>query len=255
MLVSYPNLRYLSACSLPIRVRVDAWELPTHGRGDQSQHLTAVLHKLCSGLQPGRGTKLSPLSLLAAKTGQNSPCMHQTAQNARILASRANFVTRAPQTGHAGRILSRKTLRSGNAGRVPSRLQLRGRTLTSVCAHKTLDIDVGSTAHTHIIGPTCRSSGPRVPGAHTQGATQYSQERDTRNQLKLRLPAQQSRKVTAKPTHFVLYPRGPRRERVDTLGMKKALPKECFLKTQNPHRWIAPRGAAARPKGLEPPTF
>ena len=25
--------------------------------------------------------------------------------------------------------------------------------------------------------------------------------------------------------------------------------------TQNPHRWIAPRGAAARPKGLEPPTF
>ena len=24
---------------------------------------------------------------------------------------------------------------------------------------------------------------------------------------------------------------------------------------QNPHRWIAPRGAAARPKGLEPPTF
>ena len=98
MLVSYPNLRYLSACSLPIRVRVDAWELPTHGRGDQSQHLTAVLHKLCSGLQPGRGTKLSPLSLLAAKTGQNSPCMHQTAQNARFLVSRANFVTEnAPQ--------------------------------------------------------------------------------------------------------------------------------------------------------------
>ena len=25
--------------------------------------------------------------------------------------------------------------------------------------------------------------------------------------------------------------------------------------TQNPHRWIAPRGAAARPEGLEPPTF
>ena len=179
-------------------MRVDAWELPTHGRGDQSQHLTAVLHKLCSGLQPGRGTKLSPLSLLAAKTGQNSPCMHQTAQNARILASRANFVTRAPQTGHAGRILSRKTLRSGNAGRVPSRLQLRGRTLTSVCAHKTLDIDVGSTAHTHIIGPTCRSSGPRVPGAHTQGSTQYSQERGTHNHLKPRL----SRAKKPKSRHF-----------------------------------------------------
>lgn len=26
-------------------------------------------------------------------------------------------------------------------------------------------------------------------------------------------------------------------------------------KTQNPDRWIAPSGAAARPKGLEPPTF
>ena len=39
------------------------------------------------------------------------------------------------------------------------------------------------------------------------------------------------------------------------MGMKKALPKECFVEMQNPHRWIAPRGAAARPKGLEPPTF
>ena len=39
------------------------------------------------------------------------------------------------------------------------------------------------------------------------------------------------------------------------IGMKKALPKECFVEMQNPHRWIAPRGAAARPKGLEPPTF
>ena len=150
MLVSYPNLRYLSACSLPIRVRADAWELPTHGRGDQSQHLTAVLHKLCSGLQPGRGTKLSPLSLLAAKTGQNSPCMHQTAQNARILASRANFVTRAPQTGHAGRILSRKTLRSGNAGRVPSRLQLRGRTLTPGCACSVMNCFNASAARPHV---------------------------------------------------------------------------------------------------------
>ena len=59
-LISYPHARYLSGYSLPIRVRVDAWELPTHGRGDQSQHLTAMLLKLCSGLQPGnRGTKLS----------------------------------------------------------------------------------------------------------------------------------------------------------------------------------------------------
>ena len=39
------------------------------------------------------------------------------------------------------------------------------------------------------------------------------------------------------------------------MGMKKALPKECLVETQNPHRWIAPRGAAARPEGLEPPTF
>ena len=150
MLVSYPNLRYLSACSLPIRVRVDAWELPTHGRGDQSQHLTAALHKFCVSLQPGRGTKLSPLSLLAAKTGQNSPCMHQTAQNARFLVSRANFVTRAPPTGHTGRILSRKTLRSGNAGRVPSRLQLRGRTLTPGCACSVMNCFNASAARPHV---------------------------------------------------------------------------------------------------------
>ena len=38
-------------------------------------------------------------------------------------------------------------------------------------------------------------------------------------------------------------------------GHEKALPKECLAEMQNPHRWIAPRGAAARPKGLEPPTF
>ena len=44
-------------------------------------------------------------------------------------------------------------------------------------------------------------------------------------------------------------------ERHRRMGMKKALPKECLVEMQNPHRWIAPRGAAARPKGLEPPTF
>ena len=44
-------------------------------------------------------------------------------------------------------------------------------------------------------------------------------------------------------------------ERHRRMGMKKALPKECLLEMQNPHRWIAPRGAAARPEGLEPPTF
>ena len=38
-------------------------------------------------------------------------------------------------------------------------------------------------------------------------------------------------------------------------GHEKALPKECLVEMQNPHRWIAPRGAAARPEGLEPPTF
>ena len=41
----------------------------------------------------------------------------------------------------------------------------------------------------------------------------------------------------------------------ERMGMKKALPKECLVEMQNPHRWIAPRGAAARPEGLEPPTF
>lgn len=49
-----------------------------------------------------------------------------------------------------------------------------------------------------------------------------------------------------KPSHWDHHKR---------MGMKKALPKECLVEMQNPHRWIAPRGAAARPKGLEPPTF
>ena len=44
-------------------------------------------------------------------------------------------------------------------------------------------------------------------------------------------------------------------ERHRRMGMKKALPKECLAEMQNPHRRIAPRGAAARPEGLEPPTF
>ena len=38
-------------------------------------------------------------------------------------------------------------------------------------------------------------------------------------------------------------------------GHEKALPKDCLVEMQNPRRWIAPRGAAARPEGLEPPTF
>ena len=48
---------------------------------------------------------------------------------------------------------------------------------------------------------------------------------------------------------------GPATARHKRMGMKKALPKEYMVEMQNPHRWIAPRGAAARPKGLEPPTF
>ena len=47
----------------------------------------------------------------------------------------------------------------------------------------------------------------------------------------------------------------PRRTHGAKISMKKALPKECLVEMQNPHRWIAPRGAAARPEGLEPPTF
>ena len=113
--------------------------------------------------------------------------MRKTTQNARNLASRANFVTQAPPTGHAGRILSRNTLHSGNAGRVPSRLQLRGRTLAPECARKPLDMHAGGAARTHVVGPRCRSSGLHAPGAHTQGLTQYSQERGKHNQLKHRL--------------------------------------------------------------------
>ena len=57
------------------------------------------------------------------------------------------------------------------------------------------------------------------------------------------------RTIWATTTHNV-----PAYRRV-RMGMKKALPKECLAEMQNPHRWIAPRGAAARPEGLEPPTF
>ena len=69
--------------------RQDAPSLPQRG-----QHRDKTLPAQLARSQ--NGTKLSLLSLLAAKTGQNSPCMRQTAQNARILASRANFVTLAP---------------------------------------------------------------------------------------------------------------------------------------------------------------
>ena len=48
---------------------------------------------------------------------------------------------------------------------------------------------------------------------------------------------------------------GPATAHHRRMGMKRALPEECLVEMQNPHRWIAPRGAAARPKGLEPPTF
>lgn len=42
----------------------------------------------------------------------------------------------------------------------------------------------------------------------------------------------------------------------DALGVSVSVLIEDFIpKTQNPDRWIAPSGAAARPKGLEPPTF
>ena len=200
MLVTYPDVRNLSGCSLATRIFVTY---------PHAHYLSACV--LTPGSCPPTGAATSPnisplcsTSCAAASNraaGQNSPrsaCSQPKRDKTlpactkrpkmRVFWRAGRILSREhPQTDHSGRILSRKTLRSGNAGRVPSRLQLRGRTLTSVCAHKTLDIDVGSTAHTHIIGPTCRSSGPRVPGAHTQGSTQYSQERGTHNHLKPRL--------------------------------------------------------------------
>lgn len=42
----------------------------------------------------------------------------------------------------------------------------------------------------------------------------------------------------------------------DLFGVEvSTLVTDLANKTQNPRRWIAPRGAAARSKGLEPPTF
>ena len=169
-LISYPDARYLSAYVL------------TPGSCPPTGAVTSP------NISPLSSTSCAAASNRAAgQTGQNSPCMRKTTQNARILASRANFVTQAPPTGHAGRILSRNTLHSGNAGRVPSRLQLRGRTLAPECARKPLDMHAGGAARTHVVGPRCRSSGLHAPGAHTQGSTQYSQEPGTHNYLKPRL--------------------------------------------------------------------
>ena len=115
---------------------------------------------------------------------------------------------------------------------------------------------MGGAAHTHTIGPTGGASGPRAPsGVHTQARDAvFTGTRHTRPTKIVTFPRDKAEKSPLQQ-HVVSYNPGPRRERIDTLGMKKALPKECFSKTQNPHRWIAPRGAAARPKGLEPPTF
>ena len=149
MLVSYPNLRYLSACVL------------TPGRYPPADSATSP------SISPLRSTSSASASNRAA--GQNSPrsaCLQpkrdktlpacaklpkmrvfwragrilsrehpQTGHAGRIL-SREH-----PQTDHAGRILSRKTLRSGNAGRLPCRLQLRGRTLTPGCARSVMNCD------------------------------------------------------------------------------------------------------------------
>ena len=54
--------------------------LPAHGRGDQSQHLTAELHKFCGSLQPGNcGTKLSLHAQNGPKCaffGEEGECCH-----------------------------------------------------------------------------------------------------------------------------------------------------------------------------------
>ena len=163
MLVSYPNLRYLSACVL------------TPGRYPPADSATSP------NISPLRSTSSASASNRAA--GQNSPrsaCLQpkrdktlpacaklpkmrvfwragrilsrehpQTDHAGRILSREhpqtghaGRILSREhPQTDHAGRILSRKTLRSGNAGRLPCRLQLRGRTLTPGCARSVMNCD------------------------------------------------------------------------------------------------------------------
>ena len=47
-------------------------------------------------------------------------------------------------------------------------------------------------------------------------------------------------------------------DELDTVAQVLNVPVSWLVtepEMQNPHRWIAPRGAAARPEGLEPPTF
>ena len=191
-LFSYPDARYLSACIMAPVVMAPV-ALPAHGRGDQSQHLTAELHKFCGSLQPGNcGTKLSLHAQNGPKCaffGEQGECCH------------ANL----PPTGHAGRMLSRKTLQSGCAGQVPPRHQLRGRTLTPQCACKPLDMHMGGAAHTHTIGPTDGASGPRAPsGVHTQARDAvFTGTRQTRPTKIVTFPRDKAEKLSLPATRFV----------------------------------------------------
>ena len=130
-----------------------------------------------------------------------------------------------------------------------------GSALTPGCARKPLDLHVGGAAHTHIIGPTCRSSGPRAPGAHTQGATQYSQERDTRNHLKPRLSRASKPKSHPKTNTFCpLSPRAPPRTRRH-IGHEKSTPEGVLFKNAEPPPVDRTEGGRCAPEGTRTPNL
>lgn len=195
--------------------------------------------------------------------------MRKTAQNARFLVSRANFVTRAPPTGHTGRILSRKKLRSGNAGRVPSRLQLHGCTLTSVCARKPLDMDVGGATRTQVIGPRCRSSGP--PAGHRARVRQgpihrardavFTGTRHTQPPKTPTFPHQHNEKSTLQqhvvsynPTFCPLSPWAPPRTR-GHIGHEKSTPEGVLFKNAEPPPVDRTEGGRCAPEGTRTPNL
>ena len=181
MLVSYPNLRYLSACVL------------TPGR--------------CAPTGAATSPSISPLSSTSSTSvsnrvtaGQNSPrsACSQPKRDKTLPACTKRPKMRA--FWRAGRILSREHRQSATPGEFchgkrseaampdefchafscgaarnplcahkhdphePKRTP-HGSALTPGCACKPLDMHVGGAAHTHIIGPRCRSSGPRAPGS------------------------------------------------------------------------------------------
>lgn len=147
MFLTYPDARYLSACVLTPE------SCPPAG-ATTSPNISPLRSSGCAAASNRAAGQNSPRSACSQPKRDKTLPACAKRPKMRVFWRAGRILSRKPPpTSHAGRILSRKTLQSGCVGRVPSSRQLRGRTLTSACAHEPLDMDVGSTAHTHIIGP------------------------------------------------------------------------------------------------------